>query len=166
MLPSDSKRLADLEKQVQALSAQVQEFGRAQAQLKSEIQLSVQDQNAAAIRIVETMLATGLNTIQANVDQIKADVASMKGTNDKQLALLEEAAMERGRRVQREQEFDMRQKELTLRGGSLKLDLKDADVEQKKTETKLRKWKVIAAIAIPILTTLAGLAGAAMGSSH
>lgn len=164
MLPDEQRRLLDLEKKVLELTAQVKEFGRAQAQLKSEINASVQDQNAAAIRMVETMLAAGLTTIQANVDRIQSDVSSMKGTNDRQLQLLEEAAMERGRRVQREQEYDFRQKDLALRGKSVQVDSDDADVEQKKAETKIRKWKVAAAIIIPLVTTIGGLIGAAIGS--
>jgi hypothetical protein len=151
------QRLAIVEKKLNELATN-------QAKLHSDIQLKVEDLNAAAIRIVETMLATSLGTIQTNVNEIKADVALMKNTNDRQLELLEEAATERGRRVQREQEYDMRQKELALRSKSVQVDSEDADVEQKKAETKIRKWKVAAAIIIPLVTTIGGLIGAAIGS--
>ncbi len=153
-----------IEQRLAAVEKKLHELATNQAKLHSDIQLKVEDLNAAAIRIVETMLATSLGTIQTNVNEIKADVALMKNTNDRQLELLEEAATERGRRVQREQEYDMRQKELALRSKSVQVDSEDADVEQKKAETKIRKWKVAAAIIIPLVTTIGGLIGAAIGS--
>lgn len=164
--PAEQKRIEDLEAKVRDLAAQVKEFDRAQRQLKSEIDHSVDDKNKAAIRIVETMLANGLQLIQTNVNQIQTDVNSMKGMNERQTALLEEAATERGRRVQREEEMVIRQKEISLRGSSVKVDSEDADVAEKKMETRLRKWKVAGAIIIPLVTALAGLLGAAAGSGH
>jgi len=153
-----------------------------QKRLHSDITHDVSEQNAAIVKVVETMIAAKLTTIQMDVDEIKTDMASIRGTNDRQLELLEEAATERGRRKEREEEIDRRQKaeeraihlrkqELVLRGESVKIDGavvkiegEAADVRIQEMEARARVWKVRAAIFIPIVTLIAGLIGKAAGS--
>lgn len=140
---------------------------------------------AAAVRHVERAISNGLGVLQA-------DVAELKGTNETQLGLLREAAEERGRRVQREEDAaaaeaaaaakaarasqakleDVKtgEHEIAKARAAAELEIAtakaEADVERTRSETKIRRWKG-AALAIAITAAAVGtLIGAVVGSHH
>lgn len=145
MPPTIEQRISALESRQRDLEAEVR-------RLKSEITAEVSSQNKAAILLIEQMIERDLGSMRASIEEIKSD-------NKTQLAMLGDAAEERGRRKQREEE-------LRLRGAIVKLDAVDADVERVRVDTKVRRWKGYALAIGIIFAAAGGLIGAAVGSHH
>ena len=76
-----------------------------------------------------------------------------------ELELLNEAAEERGRRKQREEE-------IRIRSATSEVAAKDADVEALRSSTKVARWKGVAVAIAIVFAAVSGLIGAAIGSHH
>ena len=148
-----------IEQRLAAVERQLRDLTAAQARLHSDIEQKTADQNAAAVRHVESVLAAGLRSLQGDVEDIKRD-------QKLQLGLLGDAAEERGRRKEREATIELEAKRLALRSSSADIDGKDADVERRRSETIVRRWKGRALAFAIVGAAITGLVGAAIGSHH
>jgi len=144
--------MSTLEQRVAAVEAKQRELEAEIRRVKSDIKADVESQNKAAILVIEQMIERDLGSLRSDIEEIKVD-------NKTQLALLTEAAEERGRRKQREEE-------IRLRGAITKVDAEDAGVEAMRATTKVTRWKGAAVAFAIIAAAIGGLIGAAIGSHH
>lgn len=145
MPPTIEQRISALESRQRDLEAEVR-------RLKSEITAEVSSQNKAAILVIEQMIERDLGSMRASIEEIKSD-------NKVQLSLLNEAAEERGRRKQREEE-------IRIRSATSEVAAKDADIEALRSSTKVARWKGVAVAIAIVFAAVSGLVGAAIGSHH
>lgn len=139
----EAKRLAAVEEKCRDIDAALR-------RLKSEVAVSVDEKLSAAFRHMERIVSDGLLTIAK-------DVKDIRSSQDTSLGLMQEAAEERGRRKQREEE-------LALRGKGGVLDKSDADVEAMRALTVANRWKGKALAIAIVLGAFGGLITAVLTS--
>lgn len=144
--------MSTLEQRVAAVEAKQRELEAEIRRVRSDIKADVESQNKAAILVIEQMIERDLGSLRTDIEEIKID-------NKAQLALLTEAAEERGRRKQRDEE-------IRLRGAVIKVDAEEAGVEAMRANTKVTRWKGAAVAFAIIAAAIGGLIGAAIGSHH
>lgn len=148
--------MSSIEQRLSAVEVKQRDLEAELRRVRSDIAEAVDQQNKAAIRMIEQMIERDLGTLRADIEEIKGD-------NKAQLALLTEAAEERGRRKQREEELALRSKQASISGAQQKTD---ADVERFRTETSVSRWKGYAAAVGIVLAAAGVLAGYVYGSHH
>lgn len=147
--PILEKRIADVERRLREVETE-------QRRLKSDILVDVDDRNAAAVRLVEDMIANHIGTLRADVEEIKRDGKT-------QLVLLTDAAEERGRRKQREEELKLRAQQASISGEEKKTD---AEVGLIAAKSASARWKGIAIAIAIVFGAIGTLIGAVLGSHH
>jgi len=141
------QRVASVEARQARIESRQREIDAALLRLRGEVQLEVK---------IEQMIERDLGTVRRDLDEIKRD-------NKDQLKLLAEAAEERGRRKQREEELALRQRAVSITNEQ---GMGDADVERVRAETKIRRTRGYAAAIATILAAAGMLAGYVFGSHH
>ncbi len=156
--PEEARRLSAVEEKCRDLDS-------AMRRLKSEIELSVNEINKAAILHMERIMSEGLVNIAK-------DVAEIKRSQETSLGLMRDAAEERGRRIEREAEDKRRTEERAQafreRAASVDLEIRvdaaDVDVEKARADTAIRKWKAKAVVFGIVVTTAVSLITALVAS--
>lgn len=128
--------------------------------LKTEILNNVDERNAAAVRLVEKMITQEIGSIRNDLEEIKLD----QKTQLQQLGTLTEAAEERGRRKQREEELKIREKQASISGEEKETDAKAALVAANASlvaaKASATRWKGIAVAIALVLGALVTMFGA------
>lgn len=134
----------DLEQRISSVEHRQRDLESELRRLKTEILDNVDERNAAAVSLVEKMITQEIVSIRNDLEEIKLD----QKTQLQQLGTLTEAAEERGRRKQREEELKIREKQVSITGEEKKTD---AEVELLAAKATVTRWKGIAAAVAIVL---------------
>lgn len=150
----------DLEQRISSVEHRQRDLESELRRLKTEILDNVDERNAAAVRLVEKMITQEIGSIRTDLEEIKLD----QKTQLQQLGTLTEAAEERGRRKQREEELKIREKQASISGEEREADasaqLVAANASLIAAKASATRWKGIAVAIALVLGALVTLLGA------